>query len=192
MYRALFVLVTCVFTIVNATASEAIFKQLNDEVPPRSDGLGQFQRLVIRGAYVIDGTGAPPYGPADIVIKGNRIEQVKVVGFPGRPIDPAARPAQGDFEIDAHGKFVLPGFIDTHSHIHSLEEGQGVSPDYIFKLWLGHGVTTARNLWDPEDRTLLLKNSVTAMLLPRPGCRFIPILLPMEKIWLALTMPVNG
>src|SRR5690606_27361693 len=36
------------------------------------EGAGPFKRLIIRGATMIDGTGAPPMGPVDIVIEGNR------------------------------------------------------------------------------------------------------------------------
>jgi len=32
---------------------------------------------------VIDGTGAPPYGPADVIVEGNRIQNIRTVGFPG-------------------------------------------------------------------------------------------------------------
>lgn len=116
------------------------------EVPERSDGEGQYDRLVIRGAYIIDGTGAPPYGPADIVVENDRITKVQMVGTPGLPIEDKGRPAKGTREIDAHGKYILPGFVDLHSHIHSLKSEQGVSPDYIFKLQLAHGVTTIRSL----------------------------------------------
>mgnify|MGYP000620967116 CR=1 FL=1 len=38
------------------------------------EGLGPFERLILRGVMVIDGTGAPARGPMDIVIEGNRIE----------------------------------------------------------------------------------------------------------------------
>ena len=38
--------------------------------------------------------------------------------------------------------FVLPGFIDMHGHIGGTS--QGAEPDYVFKLWLGHGITTVR------------------------------------------------
>ena len=41
--------------------------------PDRAEGDGPFDRLVIRGATVIDGSGGPPRGPVDIVIEGNRI-----------------------------------------------------------------------------------------------------------------------
>ena len=47
---------------------------------------GPFSQLIIRGATLINGTGAPPRGPVDIVIEKNRITQIKVVGYPGVPI----------------------------------------------------------------------------------------------------------
>src|SRR5687767_15986184 len=44
------------------------------------EGEGPFRRLVIRGATLIDGTGAPPRGPVDIVVAGNRIESIRGAG----------------------------------------------------------------------------------------------------------------
>ena len=53
---------------------------------------GPFQRLILRGVTVIDGTGAPPMGPADIVIEKNRIVQIVPVGSPGMPDRPRGPP----------------------------------------------------------------------------------------------------
>ena len=64
--------------------------------PDRAEGEGPFKRLVIRGAIVIDGAGAPPRGPVDIVIEGNRISSIVGVGYPGVPIDENRRPKKGD------------------------------------------------------------------------------------------------
>ncbi len=61
--------------------------------PNRAEGEGPFQRLIIRGATVIDGTGAPPVGPVDIVIEQNRIVEVRSVGYPKVPVREGARPA---------------------------------------------------------------------------------------------------
>ena len=47
--------------------------------PPRAEGEGPFERLVIRNATVIDGTGAPAGGPMDIVIEDNRITAVTAI-----------------------------------------------------------------------------------------------------------------
>ena len=43
---------------------------------------GPYERLVIRGATLIDGTGAPPVGPVDIVVEGDRIVEIRRVGNP--------------------------------------------------------------------------------------------------------------
>ena len=80
----------------------------------RDRGIGPFKRLVLRGATVIDGTGAPPIGPTDIVVEGNRITLLKKVT--GNLATAANRPAPGDHEIDCRGKWVTPGFIDCHAH----------------------------------------------------------------------------
>ncbi|WDI30946.1 amidohydrolase family protein [Hyphococcus flavus] len=116
------------------------------EVSDRSLGEGPYDRLVIRGATVIDGAGAPPVGPIDIVVEGGRITGIVPVGSPGLPINSERRPAPGDREIDASGMYLLPGFVSLHAHIHDETTGQGVSPEYIFKLWLAHGITTVRDL----------------------------------------------
>ncbi len=108
------------------------------------EGEGPFERLIIRGAMVIDGTGAPPAGPTDIVIEGNRIVQVSTVGYPGVPINEDARPGDADREIDAHGMYVLPGFIDNHAHAGGAPKNPELS--YAYKLWLAHGVTTVRGV----------------------------------------------
>jgi hypothetical protein len=115
----------------------------------RDRGAGPFRRLVLRGATVIDGTGAPPWSPADIVIENGRITAIEKVGLPGRLAPDARRPARGDHEIDCTGKFVTPGFIDCHAHIgipyHGLS-GPMAPADYVYKLWLAHGVTTVREM----------------------------------------------
>ncbi len=50
--------------------------------PPRAEGEGPFDRLILRGATLIDGTGAPPVGPVDVVVEANRIVMINSVGFP--------------------------------------------------------------------------------------------------------------
>ena len=68
-------------------------------IGPAGEGEGPFERLILRGVTLIDGTGAPPQGPVDIVIARNRILEVRSVGYPNLPIRPDARPGgatQGD------------------------------------------------------------------------------------------------
>ena len=158
-----------------AAATDSLFASIKDDVPPRGEGQGQYDQLIIRGAYLIDGTGAPATGPVDVVVEDDRITQVTTVGTPGITIDPEGRPPLLDGadlktrEIDAHGKYLLPGFVDSHTHVHAPDKRQKVSADYIFKLWLGHGVTSTREVFgsDGESRLLALKalsekNAITA------------------------------
>ena len=51
--------------------------------PPRHEGEGPYSQLILRNVTVINGTGAPAFGPADVVIENNRIVQVMSVGAPG-------------------------------------------------------------------------------------------------------------
>lgn len=108
-------------------------------VVPADAAAGPFPRLILRGVTVLDGTGAPPWGPADIVIEGERIAAVVALGAPGAPIDPARRPAAGPGgrELDLDGAWVLPGLVDTFGHA-------GEEPEYAYALMLAHGVTTVR------------------------------------------------
>ncbi len=108
------------------------------------EGEGPFTRLIIRGATVIDGTGAPPRGPMDIVVENNRIVEVKSVGYPGLPIDEDDRPDGATREIDAHGKWLMPGIVDMHTHTGGATKAP--SAEYSYKLWMGHGVTTIRGV----------------------------------------------
>lgn len=139
---------------------------------PAGEGSGPYGRLIIRGATIIDGTGAPPIGPADIVIEGNRISEIRFVGAPGAPINPDRRPEAGDREIDAHGMYVLPGFINAHAHISNtavFANGLAAPAEYAYKLWLAHGITTIRDVsagngleWTLNERKRSAANAITA------------------------------
>src|SRR5689334_24095206 len=111
--------------------------------PDRHEGDGPFQRLIIRGATLIDGTGGPPRGPVDVVVSGNRITAVRSAGTPGLPLR-ANRAPQADYEVDASGMYVTPGFVDMH--VHAGGAPKNADAEYAYKLWLAHGVTTVRGV----------------------------------------------
>jgi imidazolonepropionase-like amidohydrolase len=130
------------------------------------EGKGPFKTLVIRGAILIDGTGAPPVGPVDIVIEGNKIQSVRGAGTPGLALRSNRAPEKADHEIDATGMYVMPGFVSMHEHA----GGSPKNPDaeYPFKLWLAHGVTTVRgvplgaNDWIVKERERSNRNEIVA------------------------------
>jgi hypothetical protein len=138
------------------------------KAPVVKEGEGPYPQLIIRGVTLVDGTGAPPIGPVDIVVKQNRIERIVNVGYPGVPVNEERRPKlePGGKELDANGMYLLPGFIDMHGHIGG---GQAPSAEYVFKLWMGHGITTVRDPsagngldWVLDQKKLSASNSITA------------------------------
>lgn len=137
--------------------------------PDRTEGEGPFPQLIIRGVTLINGNGAPPMGPVDIVVENNVISQIKNVGYPGVEINDDRRPTlkEGGKEIDAHGKYIMPGFVDMHGHIGG--SSQGTTAEYVFKLWMAHGITTVRDPsagngldWVLDHKRKSAANSITA------------------------------
>ena len=124
----------------------------------RSDeGVGPFGQLVIKDCILIDGTGAPPRGPVNVLIKDNRIERI----YSGRVKDDV------DHVVDAKGMYLLPGFIDMHAHAGSLQKAP--EAEYCYKLWLAHGVTTVRgvplsgnNEWVIKEQERSANNEIVA------------------------------
>jgi imidazolonepropionase-like amidohydrolase len=61
--------------------------------------------------------------------------------------------------------YLMPGFVDLHVHCGG---GQARDPEYVYKLWLAHGVTTVRGVpcgsmdWDLQQRELSAKNQIVA------------------------------
>ena len=142
--------------------------------PLKKEGEGPYSQLIIRGVNIISGTGSPPLGPVDVVIENDRITKIKAVGYPGVPIDSSRRPQlkPGGRSMDAEGMYMLPGFVDMHGHIGGTS--QGADAEYVFKLWMGHGITTIRDPscgngleWTLEHKKLSDENSITA---PRIQC----------------------
>jgi len=107
---------------------------------------GPYDRLLIRNATLIDGTGSPPYGPVDIVIEQRTIAEVRRV----TAIDLARgnRRVEAGRVIEGENLYVMPGIIDAHTH---MGRAGGFPGEYIPKLWLGHGITTVRVFSDGDE-----------------------------------------
>lgn len=79
--------------------------------------------LTIRNAFVIDGSGSPGF-PADVSVSDGKISLIGIGATATR-------------EIDARGRVLCPGFVDTHSH----DDGAFIRhPGMTFKL--AQGVTS--------------------------------------------------
>ena len=96
-------------------------------------------RLLIDGARVWDGTGAPPF-PGKVLVDGERIAAVA----------PQAETvaADGAERIDAAGKFLMPGLVEGHAHLSFVDTPRG----------------TALGELPPEDHALLTMDAARRLL----------------------------
>src|SRR4051794_9655140 len=101
---------------VSFVGALALVVQAFGQVNPASISGKRVKRLVIRNATVIDGSGKPAAGPYDIVVEGDTIAQIAALDPVAVKGGTAKRPEKGDVEIDATGKYVLPGLINVHAH----------------------------------------------------------------------------
>ena len=62
--------------------------------------------------------------------------------------------------------YVLPGFIDLHVHTGGVPKAP--ESEYVYKLWLGHGVTTVRGVpfggfeYSLKEKARSAANEITA------------------------------
>src|SRR5258707_1112686 len=110
---------------------------------------------LIRNVTVIDGTGQPARPGLDVLFDGVRIAAVR----------PTGSPASARSIIDGTGKFLVPGFIDTHVHAAAgpfLIDSSGPRPrarlqydetvaTEILAALLRFGVTTTRIPGGPTE-----------------------------------------
>lgn len=69
-----------------------------------------------------------------VLVRGDRIVTLG-------PVDSVAVPA-GATRIDGSGRWLMPGLIDMHVHIHDDDDGT---------LYVANGVTTIRNMWGTRE-----------------------------------------
>jgi imidazolonepropionase-like amidohydrolase len=99
-------------------------------------GSAAAQVTVLRGATLIDGSGAAPQSNVTIVIENGRL----------RDIGTGVTVPAGATVIDVTGKFVVPGIINGHGHV-------GPAPrDPQLRQYALYGVTTTTSMAaDPDD-----------------------------------------
>ncbi len=108
------------------------------------------QTTVIDGGTLIDGNGGPPVSDSVVVITGQRI----AAAGPRASV----RVPSGATIIDAKGRYIVPGFIDTNVHLslyggareryESLVRYQPRQNEIVLEaaqIDLSHGITTVRD-----------------------------------------------
>jgi imidazolonepropionase-like amidohydrolase len=122
-------------------------------------------RNIIKNARVITGNG-DILPAATVVIQDGRIQDISTqdVNISGAQV------------IDATGKSLMPGLIDTHLHIfYSFEKGEQAYRSLLknqipeqMKNFLKYGVTTIKSLDDPLALVLELRRQLQDKNIPGP------------------------
>ena len=130
-------------------------------------------QVVIKGAWLIDGTGRPPIEKGAVRIQGDRIVAV------GAEKD--INPVSGVQIIDCRDQVLIPGLIDCHSHLsmdptqenwparlNDSDAEQTLRAVYNLAADLKAGVTTARSLGDRNFLDIVCKKAVESGKLSGP------------------------
>lgn len=127
-------------------------------------------RLVLTGARLIDGTGAPPVDGQAVVVEGDRIVAVTAAG-----------PVPGGRVLRLDGLTLLPGLIDCHVHLCLGGEADPVRSLVDDPLALTvlkaavrarrtveAGITTVRDLGGKDYAELAVRRAIAERLIPGP------------------------
>jgi len=76
---------------------------------PRAELVEGEALTVLEGATLIDGTGAGPSDSTVVVVEGEMIKRIGKLGTLRYPADAQV--------LDLRGRWLVPGFVDMHSHI---------------------------------------------------------------------------
>lgn len=110
------------------------------------------------GATVMDGTGSPPVENAVLVVQDGRVKALGTVD--DLDVPPGAE------TIDVSGKFITPGFINTHGHVgatRGLESGPDVYTEENvlshLALYARYGVTTVNSMGGDGEAAIRVRDA---------------------------------
>lgn len=134
--------------------------------PPPQSGPSQ---VLFQNVHIFDGKGTALSGPANVLVRGNRIERISTA-----PIPPDASP--GATIIDGGGRTLMPGLIDAHWHTMLVRStvAQVLSADLGYTTLIAgaeandtlmRGFTTVRDVGGPA---FALRRAIDEGVLPGP------------------------
>ncbi len=124
--------------------------------PPPAEPVPGLKAFV--GATVMDGTDSPPIENAVLVVQDGRVKALGTVQ--DLDVPPGAE------TIDVSGKFITPGFINTHGHVggtRGLESGPDVYTEENILSQLGlyarYGVTTVNSMGGDGEAAIRVRDA---------------------------------
>jgi len=109
--------------------------------------------VALTGARVIDGTGRPPIERATLLVNNGRVQAIGPDGSVTIP--------QGATRIDAAGKTIIPGMINSHGHVSAIPDATAALRDQLvtqLRMYAQYGVTTVVSLGDDGSETVKLRD----------------------------------
>jgi len=118
---------------------------------PRAGARAKTQRVVLKGARLIDGTGRPAIENSVLVIEGDRVVAAGKAGAVSIPKDAVVQ--------DLSGKTIMPALINLHGHLGLSSNGADAIPGHYtqenvvkqLNKYLSYGVATVASFGQDED-----------------------------------------
>jgi len=161
---ASFLFISSTLTLTFASISETVYStqppsigRINNQTLIKNNDVGI---IILKGATLIDGTGALPKSNTTIAINGSKIVYVSN----GNATNNYNLPSSAVMKvINLTGKYVIPGLFDMHSHVANvLKNSYNQSEsEYMLHMLLAYGVTTIRNPGGPTEQSVALKENVS-------------------------------
>jgi imidazolonepropionase-like amidohydrolase len=122
------------------------------------------ETLVLQGATLIDGTGAPPKRDAVIVINDNKIIAVSnQTNYRNNLFFNESNGTQEGVRIlNLTGKHVIPGLFDMHAHVAGVRKDSfdQATSESTLSMLLDYGITTIRNPAGPTNESVSLREGI--------------------------------
>ncbi len=109
------------------------------------------QTLTITHATVVDVTNGHLRPECTVVVNGNRIVSV----------DTRSSPPVSGRVVDAHGRYLIPGLWDMHTHVffdHTANDGK----DLILPMFVAFGITGIRDMGSALDPVLEARTAIAS------------------------------